>query len=53
MTHLDERFQRIEQIMDEAGDGKALTMLINYAGYNEELFDCLEDEYEIYHELEE
>lgn len=52
MADLDRRFERIEQIMDEAGDGKALTMLINYAGYNDELFDWLEGEYEIYDELE-
>lgn len=46
-TALDARFDQIEAAMDLAGDGNALTMLINYAGYNTELFDWLEREYDI------
>lgn len=46
-TALDTRFDRIEDAMDRAGHGHALTMLICYAGYNGELFEWLEREYDI------
>lgn len=46
-TALDKRFDRIEEVMDRSGDGSALSMLIDYAGYSSELFDWLEREYDI------
>lgn len=33
-TAIDRRFDRIEEVMDLAGDGNALSMLIDYAGWN-------------------
>lgn len=46
-TDLDRRFHRLEEVMDMTGDSNALTMLINYAGYNEEVIDWLEREYDL------
>lgn len=46
-TSQDKRFERIENAMDLAGHSLALEMLINYAGYSDELFDWLEREYDI------
>lgn len=46
-TPQDDRFDRIEEAMDLAGDGNALTLLVNYAGYTDDLFDWLEREYDI------
>lgn len=46
-TSQDKRFERIENAMDLAGHSLALEILINYAGYSDELFDWLEREYDI------
>ena len=46
-TPQDKRFERIEEVMDLAGHSLALEILINYAGYSDELFDWLEREYDI------
>ena len=46
-TELGHRFEALEEVMDMCGDGNALTMLINYNGYNEELIEWLEREYDL------
>jgi len=46
-TAQDERYDRIEEAMELAGDGNALGLLVNYAGYSDDLFDWLEREYDI------
>lgn len=46
-TELDRRFETLEEVMEACGDGNALTMLINYNGYNAELIEWLEREYDL------